>query len=68
MRQRQRKFVGTLACVGFLIAYCLVAMAIGGRHVVGLHPLAEAAYFVTAGLAWLPPVMLLVRWMSRPDI
>ena len=34
------------------------------RHV---GDLGEAAFFVLAGLAWLPPAMLLVRWMQRPD-
>ena len=67
MRQRQRKFIGIFACVIFVIVYCLIAMAIGGQYAVGTHPLLEAAYFIFAGFAWLPPVMLVVRWMSRPD-
>lgn len=68
MRIRARKLLGTIATVSFLTIYCLVAMVIGNaiiaRHVGGLG---EAAFFVLAGLAWLPPAMLLVRWMQRPD-
>jgi uncharacterized protein DUF2842 len=68
MKIRARKFVGTIATVSFLTVYCLVAMVIGNaivaRHV---GSLGEAAFFVIAGLAWLPPAMLLVRWMQRPD-
>jgi len=27
----------------------------------------QFAYFVTAGLAWVIPAGLLIRWMQRPD-
>ena len=65
MRQRARKLVGTFATIFFLIAYSLIAMAIGGHFVVGGGLFAELAYFVVAGLAWLPVVMVLIRWMAR---
>lgn len=68
MRQRARKFVGTFATVGFLIAYSLVAMAVGGQYVVGHGMAVELPFFVIAGCLWLPAVMALIRWMARPDI
>ncbi len=67
MRQRPRKFAGTLLTVGFLIAYALVAMAIGGQFFVGRHGIVEFMYFALAGVAWLPFVMAIIRWMSKPD-
>ena len=67
MTQRQRKLVGTIVCVLYLIGYCLVMMAIGGAYVLGQGGLWEFAFFVAAGIAWLPPAMLLIRWMSRTD-
>jgi Protein of unknown function (DUF2842) len=67
MKQRPRKFAGTLLTVAFLIGYSLVAMALGGQFVVGRHGLIEFAYFVFAGIAWLPVVMGIIRWMSKPD-
>jgi Protein of unknown function (DUF2842) len=66
MTIRQRKFAGVLATVGFLIVYSLIAMAVGGAFVVGQSKLLEIVYFIIAGIAWLPPVMLIIRWMSRP--
>jgi hypothetical protein len=66
MTLRQRKFVGMLAIVSFLIVYCLVAMAIGGIVFVGSGVVIETIYFLIAGVAWLPVVMLLIRWMSKP--
>lgn len=66
MTLRQRKFIGMLAIVAFLIVYCLIAMAIGGMVAVGLPLPLEIGFFVVAGIAWLPVVMFLIRWMSRP--
>ena len=66
MTLRQRKFIGMVAIVAFLIVYCLIAMAIGGMVAVGLPLLLEISFFIIAGLAWLPVVMFLIRWMSRP--
>lgn len=63
---RQRKFIGMVAIVTFLIVYCLIAMAIGGMVAVGLPRLLEIGFFIIAGIAWLPVVMMIIRWMSRP--
>lgn len=67
MSQRQRKLAGILACVLFLIVYCLAAMALGAWVAVGAPGPFEAVYFILAGIAWLPVVMGIVRWMARPD-
>ena len=67
MTIRQRKLLGTIATVLFLTVYCLIAMAIGGAFVVGRSTLMEIGYFAVAGLGWLPVVMAIIRWMSRPD-
>jgi Protein of unknown function (DUF2842) len=64
MTLRQRKFIGMVAIVAFLIVYCLIAMAIGGA--VGLPRPLEIGFFLIAGVAWLPIVMAIIRWMSRP--
>lgn len=66
MTLRQRKFIGMVAVVTFLIVYCLIAMAIGGMVAVGLPLPLEIGFFVLAGIGWLPVVMVIIRWMSRP--
>ena len=68
MTMRTRKFIGTLATLAWLVAYALLAMAIGGQFVVGTGMVFEFIYFVIAGLAWLPVAMVIIRWMSRPDV
>lgn len=67
MKQRTRKAIGTLATISFMIAYALVAMAVGGYFAVGRGAAVELAYFMVAGLLWLPVVMALIRWMVKPD-
>jgi hypothetical protein len=67
MKIRQRKFIGIFTTVIVLIIYALVAMAIGGKYVVGMGTFVELPAFIILGIGWLPIVMFLVRWMSRPD-
>jgi hypothetical protein len=67
MTQRARKLIGTFGTVAFLIAYALLAMAVGAELVIGRGPAFELPFYVFAGIAWLPAVMGLIRWMSRPD-
>jgi len=68
MKQRHRKLLGTFATVFFLIVYSLVAMAIGGEVAVGRSAAVEVAFYLVAGVAWLPVVMWIIRWMARPDL
>jgi hypothetical protein len=67
MTLRTRKAIGTIATVTFLIAYALVMMAVGGILVVGRGMVFELPFYILAGLGWLPVVMLIIRWMSKPD-
>ena len=67
LTQRQRKLIGTLMTVGFLVAYSLVMMMLGGLFAVGRGVAVELIFYIVAGVLWLPVVMLLIRWMSKPD-
>jgi Protein of unknown function (DUF2842) len=67
MKVRQRKMIGIAATIVILTVYALVAMAVGGKYIVGLGTFVELPAFVLLGIGWLPIVMALVRWMSRPD-
>ena len=67
MGHRTRKFIGVIATVAFLTVYCLIAMAVGATWLSGRPAWLQLGYYVAAGLAWLPAVMAIIRWMSRPD-
>ena len=67
MNQRTRKAIGILATVSFMAVYALVLMAVGGLLVVGRGTAFELTFYILAGLGWLPVVMAIIRWMSKPD-
>ena len=67
MKIRQRKFVGIMATITFLVIYALIAMAIGGKYVVGYGLAIELPAFILLGVGWVPVAMVLIRWMSKPD-
>ena len=66
MSLRTRKFIGVVACVSFLIIYCLIAMAVGVAALVERPLWVQLPGFAVLGFAWLPVVMKIIRWMSEP--
>jgi len=67
MKLRTRKAIGTISTVAFMIVYALIVGAIGGLLVVGRGIFLELPYYILAGLGWLPVVMVIIKWMSKPD-
>ena len=67
MKIRQRKFIGMIATPAVMALYALLISAIGAIFIVGHGPYLELLFYVVAGLGWLPLVMPIIRWMSRPD-
>lgn len=68
MKLRTRKAIGTFATVFFMILYALVIGALGGHYVIGAGIVFELPFYILAGLGWLPAVMMIIRWMSKPDV
>jgi hypothetical protein len=62
---RTRKLIGTVVLLVFLAGYVLAVVGIGSGRITTASPLAQLAFFVVAGLAWLVPAALLIRWMQR---
>jgi hypothetical protein len=67
MRARTRKLIGTLVLLLFLVLYAWVAGVIGAGRISLAPAWVQFAYFLTAGLVWVLPAGLLIRWMQRPD-
>lgn len=67
MNARTRKLIGTVVLLVFLALYAWVTAAIGAGRITLAPHWAQLAYFVVAGLAWVVPAALLIRWMQRPD-
>lgn len=67
MMARTRKFVGMVALLLFLVLYAWVAVAIGSGRITEANGFIQFAYFLLAGLLWVIPAAILIRWMQRPD-
>ena len=68
MPRRTRKLLGTLAIFAFLLIYAPVAMALAESRIVEAPKLVQTLAYVVLGLAWILPLMPLIRWMERPDV
>ncbi len=65
MPLRIRKLIGTVLLLVLIAVYALVVMVFastwlpkGGRWI-------ELAFYMVAGLAWVPPAAWIVSWMHR---
>jgi hypothetical protein len=67
VRMRLRKLIGTVALVVFVAVYALAAMTVGAAKLAAASGWAQLAYFLVAGLIWVAPAGLLIRWMAKPD-
>ena len=67
MSVRIRKLVGTVVLLIFLVLYIWAAAAIGAGRITLAPIWAQTLYFLVAGLLWVLPAGLLIRWMQRPD-
>jgi len=64
MSRRMRKFVGTIGMLLFVVVYALVVNAIAAPVLSGANKAVEVVFYVIAGLAWVPPLMVLIKWME----
>ncbi len=68
MRMRTRKLIGTVLTTGFVVVYALAAMALAqARPVQDAAPPVQIAVYAALGMAWVLPLMPLIRWMQKPD-
>jgi Protein of unknown function (DUF2842) len=67
LRPRIRKLIGTVALLALVIVWSLFAMALAQVVPVRSNGVLDFAYYLVAGLGWVPLAMLLVSWMSRGD-
>jgi Protein of unknown function (DUF2842) len=68
MPKSLRKFIGAMVMISFVIIYALVAMALAQSRVVQeASAVLQGLYYAVLGMAWILPMMPLIRWMQRPD-
>ena len=65
MSPRFRKLLGALVMIAFVLVYALVAMAVADSRPMHEAPaLVQTLLYIVLGLAWVLPLMPLVRWME----
>lgn len=65
MNPRLKKLIGTMAMVMFVAFYALVIAALAPRILTGASKAVELAFYIIAGLAWVVPLLPLIRWMEK---
>lgn len=67
MSMRTRKLIGTFGLFALALGWSLLAMALAQSVLTDLNGFVATLYYIVAGLGWVLPAMLLVKWMVRPD-
>jgi hypothetical protein len=65
--RRLRKLIGAVAILVFVCVYALVAMTIAQGRIQDASKFAQGIFYCVVGLAWILPLMPLLKWMERPD-
>lgn len=65
MNPRLKKFIGAIGMVIFVALYALIIAALAPRILTGANKATEMVFYVVAGLAWVLPLLPLIRWMER---
>jgi Protein of unknown function (DUF2842) len=64
MNRRTRKLVGTLLMLLFVFVYALLVTAIAAPILLTASQLVQGIFYAVAGLAWAPPLMVMIKWME----
>jgi hypothetical protein len=64
---RTRKLIGTILLLLFVGFYAILVMALGSSHLLEVNWFVSLLFYAGAGLLWVPPAALLIRWMQRPE-
>jgi uncharacterized membrane protein YuzA (DUF378 family) len=66
MSMRWKKLIGVFALVGIIAIYSLLVMRLAVAILPEAGPVAELLFYAVAGLAWVYPTGLLIKWMNAP--
>ena len=67
MTIRARKFLGAIALLVLVVVWSLMGMAAAQMPWLANSGLAQAVFYVVAGIGWVLPAMPIISWMARPD-
>jgi hypothetical protein len=67
MTQSHRKLIGTVVILVFVCVYALCAMALAQGRITEASKTVQGIAYVALGLAWIIPLVPLIKWMERKD-
>lgn len=67
MPRRTRKLIGAVVILVFVCVYALAAMSVAQGRIQDASKAVQAVFYLIVGLAWILPLMPLLKWMERPD-
>lgn len=67
MSIRTRKLIGTIVLLLFVAVYAILVMALGSSRLVDMNGFVTLLFYAGAGLLWVPPAAIIIRWMQRPE-
>lgn len=65
MKRRQRKLIGTVAMVVFVLFYAMIVTAMVPRVMLDMSKAWQMVFYAVAGLAWGIPLFPLIKWMEQ---
>ena len=66
MPPRTRKLVGTVALIAMITVYAFIALGVAVvLQVSNSSKIVELAFYVIAGLLWVLPAGILIKWMQK---
>jgi hypothetical protein len=66
MSVKVRKLIGAMLLLVFIPVYALVTVTIAVARLPETSVLTHTLYFAVAGLLWVIPAGLIIRWMQKP--
>ena len=66
MNRRVRTLIGTVVILVFVCFYAVMAMAVAEGRIQGAPKLVQTIAYIVLGLAWVLPIMPLIKWMDGP--
>lgn len=68
MNRRTRKLIGTVLMIVLVLGWAFFFMSLAQGHVAEANRFWQMVYYVLAGLGWVIPAGVLIKWMQRPDV
>lgn len=65
MPVRLKKLIGLVVIVVWVILYAFTVSLWADTHLYDAPKLTQIGFFIFAGIAWVLPVMALIKWMYR---